>query len=326
MATLDSALSGIETAAATISPTTLDLAGSMQFLGNDAIVVPPGGFTQLYAFGDSLSDAGNVSLATAGVIPVSPPYSDGRFTNGNVWVQDLSQMLGLPPVKASLAGGTDYAYGGAETGATPIHTVNPTDLPGQLAQFALNTPSPSPNALYTVWIGSNDVLDIANQVTNPAQQQTDIGAAVHNEATFLSGLVAAGARNVMVLDVPDLGVIPYETEQGATISGTAATLSLDYDNELAGTLQAMAATGAARFDLLDTYSLLKNLVASPGSYGFTNATTPVWSGTLTSASSGTLQASGSAQNQYVFFDAMHPTAQAHDLLAQAALRQLTGVA
>ena len=63
-------------------------------------------------------------------------YSDGRFTNGNVWVQDLAQNLGLPAVKPSLAGGTDYAYGGAETGQTSVHTVNPTDLPSQLAQFA----------------------------------------------------------------------------------------------------------------------------------------------------------------------------------------------
>ncbi|HTB45854.1 MAG TPA: SGNH/GDSL hydrolase family protein [Acetobacteraceae bacterium] len=326
MATLASLLDGIEAATATISPATLGLGGSMQFLGDDAITVPAGGFTAVYAFGDSLSDAGNDSLATAGVIPVSPPYSDGRFTNGNVWVQDLSQQLGLPPVKASLAGGTDYAYGGAETGNTPIHTVNPTDLPSQLGQFVLNTPSPSPNALYTVWIGSNDVLDIANHVTDPTQQQADISAAVQNEDTFLSGLIAAGAKNIMVLNVPDLGVIPYETERGSAISATASTLSADYDNELANSLQAIAASGAAKLDLLNTYALLDQLVASPGSYGFTNASSPVWTGNLTSSSSGVLQATGSAQNGYVFFDAMHPTAQAHTLLADAAMQELTGVA
>ena len=38
----------------------------------------------------------------------------------------------------------------------------PTDLPSQLGQFVASVPNPSPTALYTVWAGSNDVLDIAN--------------------------------------------------------------------------------------------------------------------------------------------------------------------
>ena len=133
--------------------------------------MPPGGFSAVYAFGDSLSDAGNISLGSLGQIPVSPIYSDGRFTNGNVWVQDLAQDLGLPPVKPSLPGGTDYAYGGAETGATAVHAANPTDLASQLGQFVANVPNPSPNALYTVWAGSNDVLISPTPRLTPAQQQ-----------------------------------------------------------------------------------------------------------------------------------------------------------
>lgn len=324
MATLKSLLSGIEAGIADVTPSALGINQSMQFLGTDAITVPPGGFSALYAFGDSLSDTGNVSLATAGVLPVSPPYVDGHFTNGNVWVQDLAVNLGLPPVKSSLAGGTDYAYGGAETGLTPQHTLNPTDLPGQLAQFIANTPAPSANALYTTWIGSNDVLDVANHVTDPTQQQADITTAVENETNFLSGLIAHGAHNLMVLNVPDLGKIPYETERGPVISATASSLSADYNRELASSLQALANSGAARFDLLDTYSLLDGVIASPGTYGFSNVTDPLWTGNLTSSSSGTLQATGGARSGYLFFDAMHPTATAHSLLAQAATQQLTG--
>lgn len=298
----------------------------MQFLGTDAIPVPPGGFSAVYAFGDSLSDAGNVSLTTARTVPVSPPYVAGHFTNGNVWVQDLATNLGLPSVNASLAGGTDYAYGGAETGLTPQHVPNPTDLPGQLAQFIANTPSPSPNALSTVWIGSNDVLDVANHITNSAQQQADITAAVRNEAGFLSSLAAHGAHNLMVLNVPDLGKIPYETARGPQISATASSLSADYDRALAGALQTLASSGAAKVDLIDTYSLLDKGMASPGAYGFSNVTDPVWTGNLTSASSGVLHAPPGSQGQYMFFDSMHPTAHVHELLAQAATQQLTGVA
>src|SRR4051812_14547602 len=49
----------------------------------------------IYAFGDSLTDSGNVSLATFGMVPTAP-YTDRSFSNGPVWVQDLAQSLGLP--------------------------------------------------------------------------------------------------------------------------------------------------------------------------------------------------------------------------------------
>ena len=58
--------------------------------------------------------------------PVSPPYltqhygsaTGAVFSNGPTWVQDLSIALGLGNLAPSLTGGTDFAYGGAETGST----------------------------------------------------------------------------------------------------------------------------------------------------------------------------------------------------------------
>src|ERR1700685_4437396 len=88
----------------------------------------------IYAFGDSLSDAGNVFLGTGGNIPGSP-YVNRQFSNGNVWVQDLASDLGLAPLTPSLAGGTDYAYGTGETGVTSFNTALPaTDLLGVTGQ------------------------------------------------------------------------------------------------------------------------------------------------------------------------------------------------
>ena len=39
-------------------------------------------FNQMIIFGDSLSDNGNVYIATGGAIPAPPAYTVGRFTNG----------------------------------------------------------------------------------------------------------------------------------------------------------------------------------------------------------------------------------------------------
>jgi phospholipase/lecithinase/hemolysin len=295
----------------------------MQFIGQDTLPAPPsGGYSAVYAFGDSLSDAGNIAYGTLHQLPVSSIYSDGRFSNGNVWVQDLSQNLGLPSVSASLTGGTDYAYGGAQTGATAVHAANPSDLPSQLGQFVTNVPNPSPNALYTVWAGSNDVLTIANSALTPTQQQTAVQQAVTNETNFINGLIAHGAKNIAVLDVPDLGKIPYETARPLS-DAASSTLAQQYNAELGQAIQQIVASGAASVDVIDTYSLLDTALANPAAYGFTNVTQPVWNGNLTDAHSGTLAATGAAQNGYMFFDSEHPTAATHSLLASAVTQSVT---
>ena len=86
-------------------------------------VLRAGTIDTIYAFGDSLSDVGNIyaytSVNTPPAYPAAP-YVNGQFSNGNVWVQDLARSLGLAPLTPSLLGGTDYAVGGAETSVTPF--------------------------------------------------------------------------------------------------------------------------------------------------------------------------------------------------------------
>jgi len=60
-----------------------------------------------------LADAGNVSLATSGAIPNSNIYYQGRFPSGPIWVDTLAKYPGQPAIQPSLAGGLDYAFGGA---------------------------------------------------------------------------------------------------------------------------------------------------------------------------------------------------------------------
>lgn len=328
MTSIQSLINDFDAATNTATPVTPAAVGtdtSMQFVYADDLTIPSGGFSGLYAFGDSLSDTGNISTATAGVLPNSNIYSDGRFSNGNVWVQDLAQNLGLAVPTASLQGGTDYAYGGAETGQTSVHTVNPSDLPSQLAQFAVNVPNPSPNALYTVWAGSNDVLDIANSTQTPAQQQASVQQAANNEAGFIGGLVAHGAKDLVVMGVPDLGKTPYEEARPASDAASSA-LAQTYNTDLGAALQQIMASGAASIDYVNTYAMLDAAVANPSAYGLTNVTQPVWNGNLTDPGSGTLAASGSAQNGYLFFDSLHPTASGHSLLAAGVTQSLTGTA
>ncbi len=71
-------------------------------------------FDEFIVFGDSLSDTGNVFISLG--VPPSPPYFDGRFSNGPVTVEHVADQLGFPALLPSIIGGTNFAWGGAETG------------------------------------------------------------------------------------------------------------------------------------------------------------------------------------------------------------------
>jgi phospholipase/lecithinase/hemolysin len=322
MTSLQSLIDGYKAATTPISLATLEAQVAPQFIGPGAVTAPAAGFSGIYAFGDSLSDVGNASIATLHAVPAGP-YSDGRFSNGDIWLQDLARNLGLPAVQPSFAGGTDFAVGGALTGPSLVHAQNPSDLPSQYGEFVAFNPHPSPNALYTVWAGSNDVLDIANDASlTPVQQQQAVQQAVNNEVGIVDGLIAHGARNLVVLNVPDLSQIPYETVRPAS-DAAAGALAQQYNADLAASLHQVMASGVASIDLIDTYSLLDSAIANPAAYGFTNVRQPVWTGNLTDPHSGVLNATGAAQGGFLFFDEMHPTATGHAYVASAVAQTLT---
>jgi phospholipase/lecithinase/hemolysin len=283
-------------------------------------------YSTIYSFGDSLSDVGNIYALSLHALPASP-YVGGHFTNGSIWVQDLAAQLGLPSPQPSVLGGNDFAYGGAETGAEALHQQSPADLPSQLVQFTTIHPLPAANALYTISIGGNDVIDaVAAYSADPARATADITQAVANETAFVAALAADGARNFVVLNVPDLGKIPSETARGPQTAQVASSLSAFYDAQLSASLSSLAVKDHLNLHLVDTYSLLDQGIANPSAFGLTNVTQPVWTGTYNNPASGTLNANGAAQNGYLFFDGLHPTATGHQLLATAAYSSLHPIA
>lgn len=297
-------------------------------------------YSALYAFGDSLSDAGNVSVITRllGQAPVSPPYfrqsyggSTGTvFSNGPVAVQSLSLQLGLGTLAPSLLGGN--AYGGAETGSTPQNDGDLQapllSLPFQITQFEIGVDRPARDALFTLSIGGNDLLGIlADTGLSAAQQARGVAAAVANEYDAVTRLARDGARTLVVFNVPDLGRIPEVTfgladgsnKPNAATNARASALSASYNAQLATALtRATAATGIA-ITTVDLYGLTGDAVTNPGAYGLDSVLVPVWSGTFDDRSSGQLTSTDPAvQNRSFFWDDVHPTASVHNMAANLA--------
>jgi phospholipase/lecithinase/hemolysin len=282
-------------------------------------------YSAIYAFGDSLSDAGNAFIATGGATPAAPPYASvdgyGVFSNGPVWVQDLANNLGLGPLLPSRAGGTDFAVGGAATGAFGAYPGSPGDLlpaPGnsiatsQLAMFTAALPHPAANALYTLSIGSNDIATIfALDAGNPPQAAADAAVVIGNITTFVGDLAAEGARNFVVLNVPDIGVSPLARAQGAVVAAELSAFTAGFDAGLQQSLDGLAQSDGVDLRLIDTFALVDQAVADPARFGLTDLTDPCLlpGGTMPCAD----------PDQYLFWDNWHPTETGQIYLADTAL-------
>ncbi len=248
-------------------------------------------FTQVISFGDSLSDAGNVFQATGTSPP--PPYFDGRFSDGPVWNEILATSLGLTTPTPSLLGGTNYAWGGANT--TSAGTVPSTA--DQVSDFIITTDgSADPDALYTISTGSNDIFGVGRGVLT----KDDLTAAATSVASLVNDLKAAGAESILVLNAPNLGLVPATVDNPS--SGTA--LSNMFNTTLLATLADIS--GVA---LIDIFTGTTNIVAEPTLFGLDNVTDPCITTSFPDCS------------KHLFWDGTHPTTAGHALIAEAALLQ-----
>ena len=175
----------------------------------------PAAYTSIFAFGDSLSDAGNSFFGIGGKIPLAP-YVDGHFSNGPTWVEDLSQMLGLGPMKPFLtsADGTNYAFGGAQT-VLPT-SIRSTRTARSTSTFPIRSPhsilwirNPVKGALYTLDIGANDIMNALGAYAGGTLSldgvQKVVGEAETNTIGSVKSLVGLGAQSLLYYEVPNLG-------------------------------------------------------------------------------------------------------------------------
>lgn len=261
-------------------------------------------FKQIYVFGDSLSDVENCFTITQAVLgsglPPSPPYAQGRFSDGLVWVEYLAHLLNISSDRHS-----NFATGGANTGSTNTYLPNdPAHLPGlqqQIDHFvaSLNSRSTNSKALYIVWAGANDYL--GGGATDPTHVIANLIHAVQS-------LAAVGARHILVANLPDLGNLPaVRTEQSVPLNA----LTQAHNSGLAAALQLLEQSMASQtqITLFDVNSLFKHVFSNPENFGFTN---------VTDIELDQFAHFQGYTDKFFFWDAIHPTTAVHSILAKAA--------
>ncbi len=135
-------------------------------------------FSNIYVFGDSYNDVGNLFIGSGGTVP-GAPYYKGRFSNGPLWIEHIGNTWGIP-ITPSLAGGNDYAFGGAEvTADVPVGGGKfIPSVPHQVAQYLLDHKGKAdPNALYILEGGGNDIIDATGGSPQQLAYQIAVGLA-----------------------------------------------------------------------------------------------------------------------------------------------------
>lgn len=296
------------------------------------------GFTSLYVFGDSLSDTGNTLTQTAPLATTQPPllpfpvppaqlptstgvvdaYFQGRFSNGPVWIDFLSDQLAIPTSPLN------FSFAGLTTGS--LNTTLPF-LPGleqTLLSFQQTVTQPDPNALYILWAGANDYLgglpflDPVNPVAQPVSR---LVAAIEQ-------FVAGGAKTIMVANLPDLGQTPLVVERNQ--SSLVSPLVRLHNTSLAQALTALEPTLSQQgvtLISLDIFSLVNTAIQNPSEFGLTNVTdaclypSPLFYNPLPEPLSVCAN-----PDEYLFWDSLHPTTAAHRAIADFAYRRIEATA
>ena len=287
-------------------------------------------FSNFVVFGDSLSDNGNAFIATGGTTPAPPNYTTvpgglGRFTDGpdttpagtpgGLWHEVLAGLLGEPVAAPFLLpGGTNYAVGGAQV----LHDVpaSPQPIPSLQSQVGLYLTSvgghADPNALYILWGGANDLYSAVETPGETASQIAGIEIQmIASLGSDIGALAAAGAKDFLWLDLPQLATTPRGAHDASLVSPGVATAftnaSTDFAADVMSESSKLDAALGVRVADVNIFALYQQILANPGAFGYTNVT-------------GFAQGNPAANpDHYLFWDfPSHPTTTGHALIGEAA--------
>lgn len=157
-------------------------------------------YNQMVIFGDSLSDNGNIYRATLGLIPKSPPYAEGRFTNGKAWSDLAAEYFSNKSETPTV----NYAVGGETVNFhNPFDGFLPYTFSNSLISYYLRTAfQDRSHTLFIIWLGANDYLNGADDLEKAS---TDV---INTIQKNIESLIDAGGMNFLVVNLPDLAALP----------------------------------------------------------------------------------------------------------------------
>lgn len=302
-------------------------------------------YDNIVVFGSSLSDPGNGFVVLSDpasfgydetcslLTPMNvPPYDtldalfvpDGSYatgghhvSNGATWIEQFARDNALagftrPALRNDGQQARNYAVGGARANDYDCR-FNLTD---QLGAFINSSTALTANSLVVFEMGGNDVRDILVG----ADPASTIGGALNNIVTAINTLYSMGARQFLLMNVPDIGKTPalqILDSMYPGVAGTATYLTGLFNNELPA-LQWYFNTYYPDMDvrIFDSYTLLNSIIDNPVAYGIKVTNAPCVTPNVAPYKC-------SNPDEYLFWDGLHPTKAVHKIMADEAAEVLS---
>ena len=307
---------------------------------------------ELVFFGDSLSDNGNLYKKLK-VIPKSPPYYEGRFSNGPVWAEQVAEYFNSHYRITS----QNYAIGGATVVKRSIFKgAPPYDLKLEVNTY-LKSVSDNENkdTTYVLLMGANDYLDEKWKSEDKLVKEV-----IKETVKQINRLIAIGGKDFIIIDVPDIGKAPYSLEKSTTYQTRMHNLSLKHHNATIEMIKTLKKDHPnLRFIFQDMYTMYNQALSDIDYFNekynvkISNLTEPCWKGgyrfteisdpleeelQLTVSNSMSLQEAYDVgvnqsfgetpctnQDEYMFWDKIHPTYATHKIIAGVFIDNLESV-
>lgn len=284
-------------------------------------------FSGLVVFGTSLSDPGNAFALTgeAGKPPdfnlnplliPSTPYAKGghHFSDGATWVEQWARSVGLgDSAGAALASNNPHATNFAVGAARAYNDGVTFNLARQVDTFLQrNGGVASPQALYVIEMGSNDIRDAFQIYATGGNGGPILAQALGSIAATIQRLYFAGAREFLVWVAPNVALTPAIRSLPPAAQGLASFLTQSFNGNLAGVV-AQLSGGLPGISIvrLDAYQMLNAIVADPAAFDLTDVTTACLTPDVAPFTC-------HHANDYLFWDGIHPTKAGHAILAEKA--------
>lgn len=234
-------------------------------------------FNKIIFFGDSLTDNGNLYKFLLKIVPKSPPYFKGRFSNGQVW----AEYVGKHFYDSDYSDYKVYAFGGATTlmHAPTTHFIAPTNLEIEINRYIIeHFFKDKSETLFSLWMGANDYFYYHDG--DPDYITTKV---INKVSWAINHLIYFGARYFLILNLPGLDETPFARSHD--IVEVLHLLTQLHNQKLAALVDEIRQENPeVKIVYIDTNSIFHDFVTNPDEFNkkyhthVTNTTEACWKG------------------------------------------------